>query len=181
MATDPSTSINRPWRGAEVAPPGGRRRFRYLLDPVFLAAVALYACNRWLVKPSAFGEVEFFHSYLNDLLCLPFWLPPVLLSYRLLGLRKHDSPPTSSELALHFVVWSVVFEAVGPRLRAWYPTTVGDPWDVLAYGVGALVGGVLWGTFSLTSLYRNAVARWTGRRIQAPSRVVRTAAGLSPR
>src|SRR5687768_1767088 len=90
----------------------GVGRFRYLRDPVFLAAVTLYLCNRWLLKPLTAGEeagsagARFVHGYFADLLCVPFLLPPVLRLHRLLGLRRHDGAPTFQELLLHVAIWS---------------------------------------------------------------------------
>ncbi len=122
------------------------RRFRYCLDPVFLGAAALYLLNRFALKPLEGPHGGFFHSYGNDLLCIPFCLPPCLWAYRRLGVRDHDRMPTRFELAAHVVVWSVYFEAVAPHLRA-FSWTVGDPWDAVSYAVGAAVAGVFWGVF----------------------------------
>src|SRR5439155_20008817 len=38
-------------------------------------------------------------------------------------------------------------EAVAPRLGGPFAWTVGDPWDVAAYTVGAAVSALFWGTF----------------------------------
>lgn len=84
---------------------------------------------------------EFLHSYFNDVLLIPCALPPLLALQRLLGLRRHDAPPTWGEIAGHLIVWSILFEAIGPYL---FPHTTGDPWDVVCYTVGGTVAGWWW-------------------------------------
>jgi hypothetical protein len=53
------------------------RRFGYVFDPLFLVCCALYAVNRWLIKPHC--HIVFFHSWFNDILLIPCALPPLLL------------------------------------------------------------------------------------------------------
>jgi hypothetical protein len=118
------------------------RRFRYLLDPLFLAAVGLYLVGRFLIRPHI-PAPSFFHSHMNDLLCIPFWLPPVLLVERKLRLRSHDQPPAPPEIALHLIVWAIAFEVVGPRLEM-FSMSVADPLDIFWYAVGALAGALIW-------------------------------------
>jgi hypothetical protein len=114
-------------------------RFRYLADPLFVLCCSLYALNRWAVKPRIHNS--FLHGYFNDVLLIPCALPPLLFMQRWLRLRLHDSPPTPSEIALYVVVWSILFEVIGPRIMPW---TVGDVWDVAAYSVGGILAGVWW-------------------------------------
>lgn len=120
----------------------GVRRFLYWRDPLCMACFGLYWLNRLVIKPMT--PAVFFHSYLNDVICLPCFLPLALFVARKIGLRRHDGPPTAFELATYFVTWSFVFEFVGPRLPALYPRTVGDPLDVLAYAVGTATGALAW-------------------------------------
>ncbi|HLQ38108.1 MAG TPA: hypothetical protein VK348_09920 [Planctomycetota bacterium] len=119
-------------------------RFRYWRDPVFITAVLLYFVNRWLLKPLTGNSADFFHCYLNDVICIPFWLPPVLALHRLLRLRRHDAPPTFGEILLHLGIWSWLFEILGPGLHALFPYAVGDPWDIVAYAAGAGIAALLW-------------------------------------
>lgn len=102
-----------------------------------LLACLLYAVNRWGIKPHS-GSL-FFHAWFNDGLLIPCALPPLLWMHRRLGWRADDRPPTGGEIAAHWAGWSVLFEGIGPHLLR----TTGDPWDVVAYGVGA-VGAWLW-------------------------------------
>jgi hypothetical protein len=133
---------------ASIPPPAppAERRFRYLRDPVFLTAVALYLLNRFAIKPYTGNTNDFFHCWLNDLVCIPFWLPLILRLRRALGLREHDAPPTVNELVALCALWSLVFEFVVPAtaLRTLFPNAVGDPVDVFMYVSGALLAGLLW-------------------------------------
>jgi len=120
-------------------------KFRYLRDPVFLAAVAIYFLNRFAIKPTPLGRTAFFHGHLNDLLCIPFWLPPLLFLHRRLGLRRHDGPPEWSEIAPVLLVWSFLFEVFAPRLR--FLGSTADPLDIFFYALGALAAACLWNLY----------------------------------
>jgi hypothetical protein len=122
------------------------KQFSYCRDPLFLIGCVAYAGNRWILKPHTTNA--FLHGYFNDLWLIPCALPPILWLHRRLGLRADDNYPRLSEIALHLVFWSVLFEYIGPKFM---PHTVGDPLDVLAYAVGALVAAVWWNRERLTS------------------------------
>lgn len=113
--------------------------FSYWRDGLFLAACSLYALNRWILKPRIHSA--FLHDHFNDLLLIPCALPLLLLLQRWLNLRLHDQPPTPGEIALYLVVWSILFEVIGPHIM---PRAVGDPWDVVAYVVGGIIAGLWW-------------------------------------
>jgi hypothetical protein len=108
-------------------------RFRYLLDPLCLAGCAIYAVNRWMVKPNT--VVEFFHFHFNDVWLIPCALPLLLWLHRKLDLRAHDRFPSITEVLLHLGIWCVTCEGIGPR---WVPGISGDFGDVLAYSSGAI-------------------------------------------
>ena len=114
------------------------RTYRYLTDPVCMGACLLYAANRWLLLPRLGGA--FLHGQFNDLLLIPAALPLVLWLQRRLGFRDHDRPPLWPEIATHLLVWSLLFELVGPRVL---PVT-GDVLDLLAYAAGGLASGIWW-------------------------------------
>lgn len=103
-----------------------------------MAACLLYAVNRWFVLPHRGGA--FLHGQFNDLLLIPAALPVVLWLQRLLRLREHDRPPLWSEIVIHLVVWSILFEGIGPLLL---PVT-GDLLDLVAYAAGGVVSGFWW-------------------------------------
>lgn len=116
--------------------------FRYFGDPVCLTAMALYAANRWLLKPWDLSG-DFGRCYLNDVLCLPMLLPMILYAQRLFRIRRTDAPPRPWEVVQHWAVFSVVFELVLPLCPQWFRSTA-DPYDVVAYAVGGLAALLVW-------------------------------------
>ena len=114
-------------------------QFRYLRDPLCLLGCAAYALNRWVVKPHV--PLGFLHSHFNDLWLIPCALPPILWLHRQLGLRQLDLAPQISEITLHLIVWAVLCEWMGPRFVT---HATGDPLDVLAYALGAVLAGLWW-------------------------------------
>ncbi len=115
------------------------KSFGYLCDRLFLLACLLYAVNRWGLKPHVHNF--FLHGYFNDVLLIPCALPPLLFIQRLLGLRGHDGLPTAGEIGLNLIVWSILFEVIGPHLTR---RATGDPWDVVAYIAGGIFAGLWW-------------------------------------
>jgi len=113
--------------------------FRYLRDELFLSACALYAINRWLLKPLA--PESFLGWWFNDLLLIPCAAPVGLWIERRCGLRKHDGPPTAGEIAFLLVIWSVLFEWVAP---AFIPWATGDWRDAIAYATGGFLAWAWW-------------------------------------
>jgi hypothetical protein len=99
----------------------------------------LYVLNRWVVRPHV--TAAFFHNWFNDALLIPCALPPLLLAHRWLGLRRHDAPPSVTEVGAHLIGWAALFEWAGPHLIR---GTTGDPWDVVAYTAGALAALAWW-------------------------------------
>jgi hypothetical protein len=123
-----------------------RRRFRYkyLKDPLFLVCVAIYFANRFIVEPLTIGRVNFFHCYVNDLICFPFWLPIILFLTRAVGLRGHDDAPDFYELSFYLLLWSYCFEFLGPLYGKYFNYPVADPWDVVCYTLGSMIAGIYW-------------------------------------
>ena len=117
------------------------RRFRYLLDPLFLACVGLCFLNRLVIKPNC--NIHFFHAWLNDLICIPFWVPIMLAGMRLFRLRRHDNPPTVAEIGIPLILWSWWFEIYLPNLVT-TPRHYADPWDIVAYSIGAAFAWLFW-------------------------------------
>jgi len=115
-------------------------RFRYLLDPLCLAAIAAYALNRWAIPAADKGP--FLQGYFSDLLLIPAALPLMLWLQRRLRLRAGAGSPNGREILFHLLVWSAAAEWVGPHL---FSRATGDLWDVLAYSAGALVAACWWG------------------------------------
>ncbi len=115
------------------------KSFGYARDPVCLVACACYAANRWLLPATLRGA--FLRNHFSDLLLIPAALPLILWVQRRLGLRASDAKPRWSEIFLHLGVWSVAAEVIAPWC---FSHATGDPRDVAAYTVGALVSGWIW-------------------------------------
>jgi len=116
-------------------------RFRYLRDPLFLLSVATYFSNRLFLK--SIWKDGFVHEHLNDLICIPFWVPIMLFAQRQVGMRD-DDPPRPGELIIPLVLWSWVFEIVLPATDWLGDRCVADHLDVVYYAVGALAAGIFW-------------------------------------
>ncbi len=121
-------------------------RFKYLRDPLFLACVALYFTNRLVLKPLL--PSVFLHSYLNDLICIPFWVPIMLAGMRFCRLRHNDAPPRPHEILVPLLTWSVVFECWLPHSNISSGLAVADHLDILCYVVGATIAGLFWRHYS---------------------------------
>lgn len=115
------------------------RTFGYLRDGLFLLTCSLYAINRWAIIPHSSNSFLRFHF--NDLLLMPCALPPLLFLQRRLGLRTDDRVPSPGEITLYLIVWSVLFEVIGPHITR---RATGDPLDVIAYVMGGIVAGLWW-------------------------------------
>ena len=117
-------------------------RFRYLRDPLFLTCFVLYFVNRFLIKRLL--PVGFFHDHFNDLICLPFWVPIMVLLMRKTGLRRDDGPPHAEEILIPLVVWSAIFELYLPQVGYFRHLATPDPLDVLCYALGGLLAVGVW-------------------------------------
>jgi len=116
--------------------------FRYLSDPLFLSCFVLYFTNRWVIKPLL--PNSFSQDYLNDLICIPFWVPIMLFMMRKLGLRRDDVPPRGYEILIPLILWSAVFELWLPRFAPFRDLAFSDYVDVLFYAIGALLASLFW-------------------------------------
>ena len=119
-------------------------KFKYLSDPLFLCCVALYLLNRMVLK--VVFRVEFFHCYLNDVICVPFLVPPMLFAARILRMRSHDQRPLTHEIFVPMIVWALMYEIVLPESANWREHVVSDPYDVLSYATGACIASYVWDT-----------------------------------
>ncbi len=120
-------------------------RFSYLGNAPFCVSVACYAANRFLVLALWHRPEAFWRGHFNDLFLVPCALPPLLLAFRVLGLRSRDDAPGAGEVLFHLALWSLLFEVVGPRAGK----GTGDFWDVAAYAIGALAAWSWWNRGSL--------------------------------
>lgn len=117
-------------------------RFRYLADPLFLTCLGLYFTNRFVIK--RFVDGGFFHDHLNDLICIPFWVPIMVFLLRRTGLRTDDRHPHADEILVPLVIWSAIFELYLPQVSYFKRLATSDHVDILFYAVGALVASVIW-------------------------------------
>jgi len=116
--------------------------YRYLHDPLFMFCFVLYFTNRWALKPLL--PNTFSQSYLNDLICIPFWVPIMLFIMRRLGLRRDNAPPKGCEILIPLILWSVVFELWLPRVGPFRGRAFSDHVDILFYAIGALAASLFW-------------------------------------
>lgn len=123
--------------------------FRYLRDPLFLFCLALYFLNRLLLKPHIHGGIigAFLHGSLNDLICIPFWVPIMVWMMHKMGLRASDRPPQGAEILIPLLLWSWFFELVLPNISFFRHLAVCDPNDILCYTMGTLLAVIFWGRF----------------------------------
>jgi len=117
-------------------------RFRYLADPLFLFCLILYFVNRWILKP--YFPNDFSRDSLNDVICIPFWVPIMLFIMRKIRLRTDDVPPRGSEILIPLIFWSWFFEACLPFVPFFKHLATSDYQDILSYTEGALFSAVFW-------------------------------------
>jgi hypothetical protein len=118
------------------------RRFGYLLDPLFLACVLLYVVNRFWVKPNC--TFFFFHACLNDLICIPFVVPPMVWVLRRLRFRFHDDPPTFPEIAIPLLMIAWTFNIWLPNTEQYRNVVFASPWDIVCNALGTIIAGAFW-------------------------------------
>ncbi|GDX40286.1 hypothetical protein LBMAG21_05780 [Armatimonadota bacterium] len=120
--------------------------FRYLKDPLFLLCVVLYFVNRFVFKPLIHGGIigAIVHGSVNDLICLPFWIPIMLWMMQRLGWRTSDKPPQAAEILLPLLCWSWYFEMILPKVAYFKRVAFSDPNDILCYTIGACVAALFW-------------------------------------
>jgi hypothetical protein len=116
--------------------------FLYLRDPLFVLCLVTYFVNRLAFK--VIWKEGFVHEHLNDLICIPFWVPIMLFAQRRLGLRAGDASPRPGELVIPLIVWSWVFEILLPQAGSLGAWCTADHLDILYYSLGALGAGLFW-------------------------------------
>ena len=116
--------------------------FRYLRDPVFLTCLAAYFLNCTLEEFSLSPVLA--QCYLNDLICIPFWIPIMVCVAKKLGWRSHDCRPDIIEIVIPLIMFAAVFEVVLPSTAMFRNRTIADPYDVQCYVLGAVVANWLW-------------------------------------
>ncbi len=104
-------------------------------NPYFFIPVLLFAGNQVLEK--GFGIfVPFVHAYLDDLLAIPVILGITLQIYRWIHPLRQNFRFKKEHIFVAFLYVSVVFEGFLP----WYSDQyIRDFWDILCYGLGAII------------------------------------------
>jgi len=120
-----------------------RAGFKWLRDPLFIAATGIYMLHKWSPLWPAAMRSSFTEHYLSDLLLVPVALPGVLFLAHVAGLRSSASPLRLIEVLIPLVIWSLAFEFVGPQFLG---RGTFDPFDVLFYSIGGLAGWLFWST-----------------------------------
>jgi hypothetical protein len=116
--------------------------FLYLRDPLFLFCVGVYFVNRFVLKEIWLSG--FVHEHLNDLICIPFWVPIMVFVQRRLGMRDGDDSPQPSEIIIPLILWSWIFEVILPNTEWFHDVCVADYLDILCYTLGALGAAMFW-------------------------------------
>lgn len=116
--------------------------FRYLKDPLFVFCVALYFINRLVIKP--YFPNQFCRDHLNDLICIPFWVPIMVFMMKKVRWRTTDASPTAGEIIIPLLMWSWVFEAFLPFVPFFKRLATSDYMDVFSYTVGACAAALIW-------------------------------------
>jgi hypothetical protein len=86
----------------------------------------------------------FSRDYLNDVICIPFWVPIMLFMMKKIRLRSTDVPPTASEILIPLIIWSWVFEAWLPFTKTFKHLATSDYLDIFSYTVGAFFAAIFW-------------------------------------
>ncbi len=123
--------------------------FRCLRDPLFLFCVVFYFINRLVLKPHIHGGVirALIHGYVNDLICLPFWVPIMVWMMHKTGLRPGTEVPQATEILVPLLLWSWFFKLALPNIGAAPHLAVSDSKDILCYTLGALFAALFWSRY----------------------------------
>jgi hypothetical protein len=140
----PTSEYDVPASAPRTIAPTPFKPFQYIDDPICIISMSIYVLNRFVLKPHHLGG-WLVHDYLNDLLCLPIFVPIILRLQSALGIRRHHSPPTLLEVLHNSAIFSVLYYFVFPRLSAF--SSVADPWNSVAYLAGGVAAYVFWKFF----------------------------------
>lgn len=118
------------------------KKFKYLLDPLFLLSLSLYFINKGTIfLKFEILDCNFCTYYLNDLFLVPVLVPIILSFSSVFKLRNLFSPPMFFEIIVPLAIWSIAFELIGPF---YFGQGTSDPLDVFAYCLGGLISWLIW-------------------------------------
>lgn len=115
------------------------RRFAYCGEIIFQIAALAYFSNRFVIGPAI--HLAFLRNYLGDFLLFPCAAPPLFWMRDSLRGQLAGVPPSWVETGVLFLLWSFIFEWLGP---IWLKKGTADPYDVIAYAAGAIICGIVW-------------------------------------
>jgi hypothetical protein len=118
------------------------RRFQYWSDPICVTCVIFAALNRYYLKPHRIGG-HFTIAYLNDVICLPLFVPIILYIQRRLRVRLHDGYPRLWEILQNWAIFAILYKVILVRFPHVY-RVARDPIDVIAYLAGGLAAWLFW-------------------------------------
>jgi hypothetical protein len=114
--------------------------YRFINDPIFIGGwllyFGLYFAQQFLSVPT------WLISYGRDLLLVPCVLPIIVTGLIRLKIRT-SSPPATVEILLALLIWSIMFELLGPKI---FDHAVSDGFDILAYCAGGIISALYWHT-----------------------------------
>jgi hypothetical protein len=108
---------------------------RVIKNPFFLVSCLLFWLNQYLEKVQGIF-IPFVHAYLDDLLAMPVVLGIALQVFQWIHPLKDNFRFSKVQVLVGWLYFSFLFEWLLPR---WSDTYVGDPWDGVAYGLGAVL------------------------------------------
>lgn len=83
----------------------------------------------------------FLRNYLGDFLLFPCAVPPLFWARDSLRGELAGVPPSWFEIGVLCLLWSLIFEWLGP---VYLKRGTADPYDVIAYAAGAIICGIVW-------------------------------------
>jgi hypothetical protein len=109
----------------------------YLRYRFFLICCFFYVLNRWLVLPVISLKYPELSNCIRDFLVIPCLCSMWLILCRFFGFKNVNYPPTASDLIYSWGFFSLLLELILPKFLG---LGVGDPLDVVYYGMGTLLG-----------------------------------------
>lgn len=128
---------------------------------IFILLSLAFILNQWLESERVF--IPFIHSYLDDLLCIPVILYPVLLIFRKYVYADKNYSFPFSYILTTAVMLSLAFEVWAPSYSSVY---ISDKYDIPAY----VAGGVFFHFFMGGNKYSLSDIQKSFSRIQIQAR-----------
>ncbi|MCF7797021.1 MAG: DUF393 domain-containing protein [Lentisphaeria bacterium] len=100
-----------------------------------IAGAFLYGMNHWWIQPMV-GTDSFFRTSFNDILALIVFVPLSYFLARVLSIIPPFSPLRLWHIGLGWIVFSLLFEWLVPKIL---PHHTGTGGDVAAYGSGGII------------------------------------------